>query len=148
DEYTGTAAYTGSELPKVNLTVNSNRQTLKWRQFVDPNTAVPTGAGFTGDPVQDAGLFAGATTGGTGYATGIFRPSSNSRMNSNQPEFDPIGYDQMRSVAAQHQDDRYRHVYAGRFTGRSGADVVVHQENSVFLYTGQSDTTAPTWVRT
>jgi len=95
-----------------------------------------------------AGAFAGGTTSGTRYATGIFRPSSNSRMNSNTPEFDSIGYDQMRSVASEHMDLHYRDVHAGRFTGRNGADVVVHQQNSLYLYTGQWDTLQPTWVRT
>ena len=54
----------------------------------------------------------------------------------------------MRRVAGQNQDLHYRNVYAGRFTGRPGADVVVHQQNSLYLYTGQWDTLAPTWVRT
>ena len=148
DEYTGTANYTGTEPGRVNLTINTNRSTLKWRGFVDPNTAVPTGTPFGGDPVQDAGLFTGGTTGGTRFATGIFRPSVNSRMNSNTPEFDPIGYDQMRRVSGQNQDHRYRNVYAGRFTGQNGSDLVLHQENSLYLYTGQWDTVAPTWVRT
>jgi len=29
----------------VNLTTNTNRATLKWRQFVDPTTPVSTGVG-------------------------------------------------------------------------------------------------------
>ncbi len=148
DEYTGMATYTGGEPGKVNLTINTDRATLKWHQFVNPSTAEPTPATFGGDSVQDAGLFAGGTTGGTRYNAGIFRPSLNSRMNSNAPEFDSIGYDQMRRVAGQNQELHYRNVYAGRFTGRPGADVVVHQQNSLYLYTGQWDTLAPTWVRT
>ncbi len=148
DEYTGAANYTGTEPSVVDLTINTNRNTLKWKAFVNPNTALPTPATFGGDPVEDAGLFAGGTNGGTRYATGIFRPSLNSRMNSNAPEFDSIGYDQMRNVAAQHQDTKYRNVYAGRFTGRAGADMLLHEENSLYLFTGQWDTLASTWVRT
>ena len=132
DEYTGTANYTGGEPGKVNLTINTDRATLKWREFVNPSTAIPT-TSTTGDPVEDNGLFAGATTGGTRYSTGIFRPARDSRMNSNTPEFDSVGYDQMRNVSAQHQDIRYRNVYPGRFTGGSGADLVLHQENSLYL---------------
>jgi len=45
-------------------------------------------------------------------------------------------------------DHRYRNVYAGRFTGRAGADVMIHQENSLYLFTGQPDTLGSTWVRT
>ena len=148
DEYTGTANYTGGDPGKVNLSNTSNRSTLKWRTFVNPSTALPTTAAAGLDPVEDDGAYAGATTGGTRYSTGIFRPASNSRMNSNAPEFDSVGYDQMRSVAGDDMDHRYRNVYAGRFTGRTGSDVVVHQENSLYLFTGQWDTLAPTWVRT
>lgn len=147
DEYVGTANYTGGDPGKVNLSNISDLSTLKWRAFINPGTALPTPAA-TGDPVEDAGAYAGATTSGTRYASGIFRPSSNSRMNSNTPEFNSVGYDQMRSVAGQHMDHRYRDVFAGRFTGRAGADVMIHQENSLYLYTGQTDTLAPTWVRT
>ena len=147
DEYTGASAYTGGDPGVVNLSETSDRSKLKWRVFVNPNTALPTPAA-TGDPVEDAGAYEGATIGQTGYATGIFRPSSNSRMNGNQPEFNSVGYDQMRSVAGQRMDHRYRNVYAGRFTGRAGTDVVVHQENSLYLFTGQTDTLRPTWVRT
>jgi IgA Peptidase M64/FG-GAP-like repeat len=153
DEYTGTANYTGGDPGKVNLSNTSNRNSLKWAAFVNPSTAVPTPA-TTGDPVEDAGAYSGGTFWNAAqntnvrYGSGIFRPSSNSRMNSNAPEFDSIGYNQMRSVASQHMDNRYRNVYAGRFTGRSGSDVVVHQENTLTLYTGQTNTLAPTWVRT
>ncbi len=149
DEYTGTNTYTGTEPGAVNLTINTDRNTLKWRQWVNPNTKIPTATNFGGDAVEDVGLFAGATLGNMSYNAGIFRPSLDSRMNSNTPEFNSVGYDQMRRVAAQHQEHRYQHVYAGRFTGRAGAaDVVVHQENSLALYTGQWDTLAPTWERT
>ena len=147
DEYTGASNYTGGDPGVPNLSNTSDRKTLKWRDFVNPSAALPTPANV-GDPVEDAGAYEGATIGQTGYATSIFRPSSNSRMNSNLPEFNSVGYDQMRSVAGQHMDHRYRDVYAGRFTGRAGADVMIHQENSLYLFTGQWDTLAPTWVRT
>lgn len=147
DEYTGGANYTGGDPGVVNLSNTSDRNTLKWRTFVNPATMLPTPAA-TGDPVEDAGAYEGATIGQTSYATGVFRPSSNSRMNSNTPEFNSVGYDQMRSVAGQRMDHRYRDVYAGRFAGRAGDDVMIHQENSLYLFTGQWDTLGPTWVRT
>lgn len=149
DEYQGTANYTGPEPGAVNLTMNTKRSSLKWKQFVDPGTAIPTTTLPSGwDNVQDAGVFEGATIGGTQFGTGIFRPSQGSRMVSNAPEFNSVGYDQMRQVAAQHQDIEYRHVYAGNFTGRYGKDVVLHQENSLYLFTGQANALLPTWVRT
>lgn len=148
DEYSDTANYTAGEPGVVNLTIDTNRKTLKWKQFVDPGRAIPTLPGFGGDPVEDIGLFAGGTINGTQYGSGIYRPSLNSRMSSNAPEFDSVGYDQMRSVAAQYQDLRFRNVYTGRFTGRAGADTLLHQENSLYLFTGRWDTLTPSWVRT
>jgi hypothetical protein len=147
DEYTGSASYTGSEPSNVNLTINQKRGSLKWKQFVNPSTAIPT-TSTTLDPVEDDGLYAGATIGGTKYGSGIFRPARNSRMNSNMPEFDSVGYDQMRSVGAQHQDIRYRDVYAGRFMGGPQTDLVLHQQNSLYLFKGQWDTLGAQWVRT
>lgn len=148
DEYTGTGTYTGGDPGNVNLSNTSDRSTLKWRQFVDPNTALPTANGSGIDPVETDGAFAGATIGNQQFNAGIFRPAFNSRMNSNQPEFDSVGYDQMRNVAEAHMDLRYRNVYVGRFTGQAKSDVMVHHENSLFLFTGQWDTLDSTWVRT
>lgn len=149
DEYQGAADYTGSEPNRVNLTRKTKRSSIKWRQFIDPGTALPTTARPPGwDNVQDAGLFEGATYRGTQYDTGIFRPSQTSRMVSNAPEFNSVGFDRMRRVAGHHQDYRYRNVHAGAFTGRAAKDLVLHQENSLYLYAGGSSTFAPTWVRT
>jgi hypothetical protein len=151
DEYQGTATYTAGEPGVVNLTANTTRATLKWREFVDSATAVPTNAGALPagwDNVADAGHFAGATMGNQSFCCGIFRPSNNSRMVSNAPEFNSVGYDQMRKVGADHQDIRYRNVYAGHFTGRAGKDVLLHQQNSLHLFTAGSNDLAASWVRT
>jgi hypothetical protein len=148
DEYTGTAVYTGVEPGRVNLTINTDRTTLKWRAFVNPTTPIPTPATFGGDPVNDAGLFGGATTGGVQYGSGIYRPSLNDRMQSNSPEFDPVCYDQMQRTTQASHEYRYRHVYAGRFGGASHADVMLHNANSIALYTGAASQIAPAWVRT
>jgi len=149
DEYTGANNYTGGEPGVVNLTINTNRSTLKWRQFVNPTTPLATTIPpFAGSPVDDAGLFPGGTIGGQRFATGIYRPSSNDRMNSNAPEFDPICYDQMqRSTQPQHEY-RYRNVYAGHFGGAGHDDVMLHNANSIALYTGASDQINVAWVRT
>jgi hypothetical protein len=149
DEYFGTANYTGPEPSNANLTINTNRATLKWRAFVNPTTAVPTNAAtFTGDPVNDAGLFAGATTNLTRYQTGIYRPSVNDRMRSNAPEFDPVCYDQMHKAADSRHSFVYRHVYTGRFTKDNRADVMLHNTNSIALYTGNTGSLDVAWVRT
>jgi IgA Peptidase M64 len=87
-------AYTGSEPGQPNATINTNRATLKWAWAVAASTPIPTGgddytppkpAGW--DDNQGVGLFAG---GSGDYATGIYRPVINCRMNSNNPPFCPV----------------------------------------------------------
>ena len=149
DEYTGMNNYTGIEPSNANLTINTTRNTLKWRQFVNPSTAVPTAAaGFTGDAVNDAGLFAGAAVGQTRFATGIFRPSVNDRMNGNTPDFDSVCYDQMQRAMDVQHEYVFRNVYVGRFNNDSRDDVMLHNANSIALYSGNSDRLDVPWVRT
>jgi IgA peptidase M64/VCBS repeat protein len=148
DEYTGATNYTGGEPGVVNLTANSNRATLKWNQFVNPATAVPTPTPFGGSAFADAGVFAGATIGQTRFGTGIFRPSVNDRMNGNAPEFDPVCYDQMQRATQPQHEYRFRNVYAGHFTGPGHDDLMLHNANSIALYTGAWDQINPAWVRT
>ena len=73
----------------MNLTTNTNRATLKWRQFVDPTTPVSTGVGSAANYNQgtrpatwnsntDVGLFEG---GGTNN-TGVYRPVESCRASS------------------------------------------------------------------
>jgi hypothetical protein len=98
DEYCGTKTWSAGEPGAMNLTVNTNRTTLKWRAFVDAATPVPTGigacAGWTQgqrpagwDDNQGVGLFEG---GGGSFSTGIYRPVVNCRMRSNAPPFCPV----------------------------------------------------------
>lgn len=149
DEYTGTANYTAGEPGTVNLTINTNRNTLKWNTFVDPATAIPTNAaGFTGSTSDDAGLFAGGTTGGTRFQSGIFRPAVNCRMNGNAPPFCPVCYDQMQQSVDSRHESVYRNVYPGHFSKGTGDSLMIHNANSIALYTGNNDEVDPTWVRT
>jgi hypothetical protein len=93
-------------------------------------------------------LFAGATIGGTRYATGIFRPAVNDRMNSNTPDFCPVCYAQMRSSTDAQHEYEYRNVYVGKFTKDHRDDMMLHNANSVALYTGNTDRLDTAWVRT
>jgi hypothetical protein len=146
DEYGGGSAYTGGEPGVVNLTINTNRATLKWRQFVNPSTPIPTTIPpFAGSTVDDAGLFAG---GSGSFSSEIYRPSSNDRMNSNTPEFDPVCYDQMQRTTQSQHEYRYRNVYAGHFGGPGHDDVMLHNANSIALYTGAWDEINVAWART
>ena len=83
----------------VDITINTDRSTLKWGNFVNPTTPVPTGSGNCADynqgakPAdwddnQDVGVFEG---GGTNN-TGVFRPVINCRMRSNAPPYCPVCY--------------------------------------------------------
>ena len=153
DEYTGANNYTCGEPSRVNLTTNTNRATLKWRQFVAPATPLPTiAATFTGSTSDDAGAFAGGALrcGGTyqRFNAGVFRPAVNCRMNGNAPPFCPVCYDQMqRSTDAWHEYV-FQNVYTGSFTRRGGDDVMLHNANSIALYSGNSNQVDVTWVRT
>jgi hypothetical protein len=149
DEYTGTAAYTGSDPGIINLTTATTRATLKWNAFVNPSTPIPTNAGtFTGSTSDDAGLFAGGTFSGTRYQSGISRPAVNCRMNGNAPPFCPICYNQIQESVDGRHEYVYRNVYTGRFKKGNTDSVMVHNANSIALYNGVNDEVDPAWVRT
>jgi hypothetical protein len=98
DEYCGSNTYTGGEPGAVNVTVNTNRSTLKWRHHVAATTPIPTGSGACAgynqgtQPAgwsdnQSVGLFEGASG---NFNRGIYRPVINCRMRSNSPAFCPV----------------------------------------------------------
>jgi len=148
DEYTGTANYTGGEPSNVNLTINTNRNTLKWRDFVNPATPIPTTQANVGSQSQDAGVFSGATTGGTRYGTGIFRPAFNDRMNGNTPPFCPICYDRIHQVLDPFHDYTYNNAYVGDFDGDDRDDLVLHNANSLALYLATGSELEVEWIAT
>src|SRR5690606_2500583 len=84
DEYSaaGKGAYTDTEPKNVNVTIETDRTKIKWRQYIHPSTPIPTGTGAdsgytagtkpaTWDDQADAGLFEGAHT----FETGVHRPA-------------------------------------------------------------------------
>jgi hypothetical protein len=146
DEYTGTAEFDGDEPGKANLTINSDRATLKWRDFVDPNTPLPTTS--PDDRNQQAGLFAGATIGGEKFGSGLFRPVDNCRMNSNSPPFCPVCYNRIQAVLDEVHDYDFNNAYVGDFNGDHRADLVLHNANSLALYTSNGSRMTTTWVAT
>ena len=149
DEYTGTANFTGTDPGIINMTTATTRATLKWNTFVNPSTPIPTNAGtFTGSTSDDAGLFAGATFGGTRYASGISRPAVNCRMNGNAPPFCPICYNQMEESVDSRHEFVYRDVYTGHFKKGNTDSVMIHNANSIALYNGINDEIDPAWART
>jgi hypothetical protein len=146
DEYDGDEDYTGGEPGRANQTINRRRATLKWRAFVDPSTSLPTTS--PDDTNQQAGLFAGATTGGKKYGTGIFRPVSSCRMDSNSKKFCPVCYNRIQEVLDPFHAYNYNESYTGDFNGDGRADVVLHNANSLALYTSNGSRLVPAWIAT
>lgn len=147
DEYCQPGTYTGPEPGAVNLTKNSNRATLKWKQFVNPATPVPTGvnatpgtgictgfnqgpppAGWSND--QDAGLFEGASY----RDSGIYRPVVNCRMRGNAPPYCPVCYTELKTLMHPVSGHSFLNCYAGDFNGDGKDDLLVHNGNSIMLF--------------
>lgn len=142
DEYCAKpGTYPGGEPGAPNLTINTDRATLKWRQFVSPATPLPTGTGACADynagpkPAgwsnsDDAGLFEG---GGT-WSLGIYRPVVNCRMRGNSPPYCPVCYTRMKSNAEPYAQHTFQNVYAGDFNGDGKDDILVHSGNAIHIY--------------
>jgi hypothetical protein len=141
DEYCTSRNYTGGEPGAVNVTANTNRATLKWRNFINPTTPVKTGvgncAGYTQgtkpagwSDSQDAGLFEGGST----YGTGMYRPVINCRMRGNSPPFCPICYTELKKKADAKTGRTFLKAYAGDFSGDGKDDLLVHNDNSIIIY--------------
>ena len=147
DEYCRPGEYSGSEPGSVNVTANTDRTTLKWRQFVHPATPIPTGinpnpgmGGCTNynqgtrptdwSSSQDAGLFEGAQ-----YVTsGKYRPVENCRMRGNTPPYCPVCYTEMKTRHHAYTARNFLKCYAGDFNGDGKDDLLVHNDNGIMIY--------------
>ena len=147
DEYCRAGSHDGGEPGEVNVTANTNRTTLKWRQYVRSTTPVPTGVNE--DPgsgactawnqgtrpswwnsALDAGVFEGAKY----RDEGRYRPAENCRMRGNTPPFCPICYSEMKRIQHPFTGRTFEKVYTGDFNGDGRDDVLVHTGNSLQLY--------------
>jgi len=141
DEYCVDGAYTGSEPGAVDLTINTDRATTKWGNFIAPSTPVPTGVGAcadynqgtkpaTWDDNQDVGLFEGGNT----NQTGIYRPVVNCRMRSNSPPYCPVCYTSFKRQYDSWTGHHFLNCYAGDFNGDGRSDVLIHADNSIQIF--------------
>jgi hypothetical protein len=114
------------------MTKNTNRSSLKWRDFVNPATPIPTPPTTPGiNPAETAGLFEG---GDGSFATGIYRPHLNARMSSNSQPYGPVSYNRMKEVLAGYHEHTFQNVFVGDFDGDGRADLVIHNANALELY--------------
>jgi hypothetical protein len=147
DEYCTPGTYTGPEPGAVNVTANTNRSTLKWKQFVNPTTPVPTGINATPgtgictgynqgtqpagwNSSQDVGLFEGAQY----RDQGKYRPVVNCRMRGNSPPFCPVCYTELKTKMHSFTEHSFNKCYTGDFNGDGKDDLLVHNGNSILLY--------------
>ncbi|HKR48554.1 MAG TPA: M64 family metallopeptidase [Pseudonocardiaceae bacterium] len=73
DEYCVAGAYTGGEPGVVNLTVNTDRATTKWGNFIAPDTPVPTGTGDCAGYTAGTRPHGGTTTRMSGCSRAVAR---------------------------------------------------------------------------
>ena len=141
DEYCVAGNNTAGEPGTVDSTINTDRATLKWGNFVAPSTPLPTGAGSCADynqgakPAgwddnQDVGIFEGSAT----MNTGIYRPVVNCRMNNNTPPYCPVCYTSFKQQYDSYTGHTFLKSYAGDFDGDGRSDVLVHSGNSIQIF--------------
>jgi hypothetical protein len=98
DEYHNKAKafYAGVEPNAANLTKETERDKIKWKNRLHPFIEVPTrNTPSVWDDNNDVGVFEGATIGQTRYAFKLYRPAISCRMNSDLPNFCPVCRDAM-----------------------------------------------------
>lgn len=134
DEYyckmgdTGCKQYVGFHLPDPNLAADAIHFGSDYDKFDPwrPNwRPVPTSLSEVGDPVQDVGVFAGATTGGAKYWARLYRPSFQGRMNNNTPLHNPVGDARVRSCALPYREPGFWRHAVGDFNGDGRQDLAV-----------------------
>lgn len=141
DEYCTTRTYSGGEPISPNLTINTNRSSIKWTKFISNSTPVPTGIGSCAgynqgakppgwSDSQDVGLFEG---GGT-YDRGIYRPVINCRMRGNSPPYCPVCYTHMKEKLHPYTGHSFLKCYSGDFNGDGKHDLLIHSDNSITIY--------------
>jgi len=161
DEYCRKGTYTGGEPSAANITIETDRSSIKWREFIDPSTPLPSSGNenpgngsctnWNHGPKppgwissQDVGLFEGARY----KDSGIFRPTERSRMRSSSNDFNPPSYLAIRDAVASELESEFKKVYTGDFDGDGRDDMVLHYANSLFLYLSRGGHLDLAWTMT
>ena len=141
DEYCRTRSFSGGEPSRPNVTVNTNRSTIKWNRFINNTTPVPTGIGSCAgynqgtkpaswSDSQDVGLFEGGTT----FDRGVYRPVINCRMRGNSPPYCPVCYTHLKTKMHPYTEHSFLKCYSGDFSGDGKHDLLIHSGNSITIY--------------
>ncbi len=115
--------YSDGEPSRKNLTKNTQRASIKWREWIPDWRPIPTGAADVGQSVGDVGLFPGATAGGTKFYAGIYRPSFSGVMDDNDGGYNPIGEARFRASVDAYQDRPLQTAVSGDFNGDGRMDL-------------------------
>ena len=148
DEYCQPGTYAGGEPGAVNITANTNRNTLKWRQFVEPATPIPSGINPTPGTGICTGLEPGAAAAGLEQRSGRrplrrrelsrHRSLSARHQLSHARQFAArIARSATRELKTLHHafsGHNFLHCYAGDFNGDGKDDLLVHNGNSIMLF--------------
>jgi hypothetical protein len=135
--------YSGDEPGRINLTQRTDRDRLKWGEWIPATRPVPTMPTAISDSTQDVGLFPGATRSSRKYWRGIFRPSNDGRMQNNSPPHNPVGYTRIRERARNWQEGDFRKTVVGDFNGDGRTDLVLLDDSQLSLYLAANRTVGP-----
>ena len=146
DEYCASRARTPVASPARSTSrSNSNRATLKWRQFVNPARPSPpasprpghgaTRAGAKAQPGWDDSQNVGLFEGGGTVDSGIYRPVDQlpdaRQLAAVLPGLLHADEDAGTTVRPAHASTK---VYTGDFNGDGKDDILVHNGNSILIY--------------
>lgn len=130
DEYHNVAAAFTGTVNNRNCSTTLNRNTVFWKRFVSPATAVPTTFAAGMDSNRTVGEFQGCAT----RQTGIFRPVENCRMKGNTPNFCPICQTLMRKDLYGNLGHNFANAVSGDFDGDGRDDVLIQNGNDLAIY--------------
>lgn len=146
DEYGGGGAWTGGAVTTApNCSTVTDKTMIIWQRFINPVTTVPTAcSGPSIDNLRTVGIFTGCAT----KDTGIFRPTCNSRMNSNTPPYNAPSYIWMKRALFPYLGLNFADSYVGDFNGDGRSDVLIHNGNDLAIYStsATSFTLSLAWV--